>query len=83
MDYHWYGASGAFHDLEIGVRFHYDEEDRFQWEDGYHMANGDMELVLEGAKGAKGNRISSAQVWQPMPCINTSLKDGHSPQVSV
>lgn len=61
LDYHWYGASGAFHDLEIGVRFHYDEEDRFQWEDGYHMANGDMELVLEGAKGAKGNRISSAQ----------------------
>ncbi|MGC6421659.1 MAG: TonB-dependent receptor family protein [Flavobacteriaceae bacterium] len=61
LDYHWYGASGAFHDLEIAVRYHYDEEDRFQWENGYSMTNSDMLLQSEGAKGAKGNRISSAQ----------------------
>lgn len=60
LDYHWYGKSGIFHDLEIGARFHYDEEDRFQWEDGYRIQNADMLLTSEGAKGAKGNRISSA-----------------------
>lgn len=61
LDYHWYGASGAFHDLEIGVRYHYDEEDRFQWEDDYRLINGVTELRTAGTKGAKGNRISSAQ----------------------
>ena len=61
MDYHWYGTSGAFHDLEVGVRYHYDEEDRFQWEDGYALQAGTLRMTSEGAKGAKGNRISSAR----------------------
>ena len=63
FDYHWYGASGAFHDLEVGLRYHYDEEDRFQWEDGYGISNGEMQLTSNGAKGAKGNRISSARAF--------------------
>jgi len=63
LDYHWYGKSGIFHDLEIGTRLHYDEEDRFQWEDGYRIQNADMLLTSEGIKGAKGNRISSATAW--------------------
>ena len=61
MDYHWYGTSGAFHDLEVGVRYHYDEEDRFQWEDGYALQSGTLRMTSEGAKGAKGNRIASAR----------------------
>ena len=63
IDYHWYGANGAFHDLEVGMRYHYDEEDRFQWEDGYGIENGDMRMTSAGAKGAKGNRISSASAF--------------------
>ena len=61
FDYHWYDSKEAFHDLEIGIRFHYDEDDRFQWEDGYEIVKGLMNLTSEGTKGAAGNRISSAK----------------------
>ena len=59
LDYHWYGNNGAFHDLEVGARYHYDEEDRFR-EDGYAIQNGSMQMTSEGVKRAKGNRIASA-----------------------
>ena len=60
IDYHWYGRNDSFNDLEIGFRFHYDEEDRFQWEDIYNINNGFMSLSKYGDKGSQGNRISSA-----------------------
>ena len=46
IDYHWYGDHGAFHDIEVGARVHYDAEDRFQWEDGYRIQGGDYSLNL-------------------------------------
>ena len=63
LDYHWYSDSDIFHDLEIGARLHYDEEDRFQWEDGYRIENATMSMTSKGLKGAKGNRISSAMAF--------------------
>ncbi|OUW77527.1 MAG: TonB-dependent receptor [Flavobacteriaceae bacterium TMED212] len=60
IDYHWYGKGDSFNDLEIGIRVHYDEEDRFQWEDNYSMIAGIMGLKSLGSKGDQGNRISSA-----------------------
>ncbi len=60
IDYHWYGDNGAFHDIEVGARVHYDAEDRFQWEDGYRIQGGDIVMTSEGVRGAEGNRISSA-----------------------
>lgn len=63
IDSHWYGKNDAFHDLEIGFRYHYDEEDRFQWEDVYHIQNGFMSLSAYGEKGAQGNRVSSANTF--------------------
>ena len=60
IDYHWYGKNDSFNDLEIGFRFHYDEEDRFQWEDIYNINNGFMSLSKYGDKGSQGNRVSSA-----------------------
>ncbi len=53
----------ARHDLEVGVRYHEDEEDRFQNEDGYAMRDGDMVLTSVGAPGSQSNRISSADAW--------------------
>lgn len=62
FDIHWSGNT-VFHDLEIGVRYHYDEEDRFQWVDGYNMMNGAMALTSKGVGGSDANRISSANAF--------------------
>jgi Fe(3+) dicitrate transport protein len=61
VDYHWYGKNESFHDLEIGSRIHYDQEDRFQWEDGYSIIKGYMALSSNGLHGDEGNRINSAK----------------------
>ncbi len=47
-------------DIQIGVRFHQDEEDRFQFEDGYRMNGGNMILTSEGVPGTQANRVGSA-----------------------
>ena len=60
IDYHWFGNQ-FFHDIEIGVRYHYDEEDRFQWVDGYNIIDGTMNLTSKGRPGTDANRISSAK----------------------
>lgn len=62
LDFHWSGAN-VFHDLEIGLRYHHDEEDRFQWKDGYNIINGEMNLTSNGAPGSDANRISSANAF--------------------
>ncbi len=62
FDFHWSGET-TFHDLEIGLRYHYDEEDRFQWKDGYSIVNSDMILTSEGVPGSDANRISSANAF--------------------
>jgi Fe(3+) dicitrate transport protein len=62
LDYHWSGAN-VFHDIEIGLRYHYDEEDRFQWKDGYNIINGAMNLTSNGTPGGDANRISSAKAF--------------------
>ena len=60
IDYHWYGKNNSFNDLEIGLRFHYDEEDRFQWEDIYTINYRIIDIDKFGEKGSQGNRVSSA-----------------------
>lgn len=62
FDFHWSGEN-LFHDLEIGLRYHYDEEDRFQWKDGYAMINGSMSLTSNGTPGSDANLISSAKAF--------------------
>jgi Fe(3+) dicitrate transport protein len=49
--------------LEIGGRYHHDEEDRFQREDIYNMVNGQMTLVSIGTPGAAGNRVQYADSY--------------------
>lgn len=48
------------HKLEVGVRQHYDEEDRFQREDQYSITSGVMNRTTRGAPGSNANRQSSA-----------------------
>ncbi len=54
------GLSLGTHELEVGARFHQDEEDRFQWEDGFQMLDGSMRLTSAGEPGTQSNRVSSA-----------------------
>lgn len=49
-----------FFDLEFGLRYHADEEDRFQWDDSYSMKNKKMVLLMEGIHGTNANRVTSA-----------------------
>ncbi|WP_299333973.1 TonB-dependent receptor [uncultured Psychroserpens sp.] len=62
LDYHWSGEQ-VFHDLEIGLRYHYDEEDRFQWKDGYSIIDGEMIQTTAATPGTDANRISSANAF--------------------
>ena len=54
------GLARNVHSLELGVRFHRDQEDRFQWEDAFQMLGGDMTLTTAGDPGSQSNRVSSA-----------------------
>ncbi|WP_299064202.1 TonB-dependent receptor [uncultured Polaribacter sp.] len=63
LDYHWYKGD-SFHDLEIGVRYHYDDEDRFQWVDQFSISNtGILNLTTAGIAGTDANRITSANAF--------------------
>lgn len=47
--------------LEAGIRYHEDDEDRFQWVDKYAFLNSELIRTRVGVKGADANRISSAK----------------------
>ena len=51
------------HNLEIGVRYHEDYEDRFQWKDLYALQNGSMIRTTVATPGTNANRISSAKAF--------------------
>lgn len=48
-------------ELEFGIRYHEDFEDRFQKSDGYAIRNGRMLQTSYGTPGTDGNRIISAE----------------------
>lgn len=54
---------GARHHLRLGLRAHYDHEDRLQWENDYRMSAGRLERTLERAAGSQANRRSEARAW--------------------
>jgi Fe(3+) dicitrate transport protein len=58
-----FNFAGLPHELEAGVRYHEDEEDRFQWADLYKMENGIMKLATAGTPGTESNRVGAATAW--------------------
>jgi Fe(3+) dicitrate transport protein len=48
------------HKIDAGVRLHYDNMDRFQWDDRYRMTNGVMLQTISGTPGTESNRIEDA-----------------------
>lgn len=54
-------AGGAQHAFEVSVRYHEDQEDRYQSDDRYTMVDGDMVLASRGVPGTQDNRIGDAR----------------------
>jgi Fe(3+) dicitrate transport protein len=63
-----FDTGGWNHRLEVGLRYHQDNEDRLQWQDTYSMENGMMRLVAPGSEpgaqsgvpGSTTNRVTEA-----------------------
>lgn len=51
------------HQLEVGLRYHEDQEDRLQSDDGYRMLDGRKVLTSVGAPGSQANRVADARAW--------------------
>jgi Fe(3+) dicitrate transport protein len=58
-----FDTNAISHKIDLGIRIHKDEMDRFQWVDEYAMDNGVMELTKSGVPGTESNRIESAQAF--------------------
>lgn len=58
-----FDVGGASHQVEASVRYHRDEEDRFQEDDRYQMVDGRMVLTSAGAPGSQDNRVGEAEAW--------------------
>ncbi len=55
-----FNGDAIAHDIEVGVRVHKDQVDRFQWVDNYRMDNGVTELTQSGIPGTESNRVTNA-----------------------
>jgi Fe(3+) dicitrate transport protein len=58
-----FSAGATNHVLEAGLRYHEDQEDRFQHQDGFGMTSGLMNQTSAGAPGSQSNRIGDAAAW--------------------
>ncbi|MFN2420069.1 MAG: TonB-dependent receptor family protein [Gemmatimonadota bacterium] len=56
-------GEAVLHAIELGLRYHRDQEDRFQHDDKYRMEAGRMVLTSEGAPGSQANRVNNARAW--------------------
>ena len=55
-----FDGGGFEHEVEVGLRYHIDEIDRFQWVDLFRMDDGVMALTAAGTPGTESNRIEQA-----------------------
>ncbi len=59
--------------VEVGLRVHADEMDRFQWVDGYAMDMGAMTLISEGTPGTDSNLLEQADAVATFAQADVSL----------
>ncbi len=60
----WLATIGSTrHDIELGIRYHEDEEDRLQRNSTYTQLDGALLLDDLGQLGNAGNRIQNAEAW--------------------
>lgn len=58
---HDWGTSA--HQIELGLRYHEDNEDRFQDEDRYAMRGGSLVRTTDNAPGSNANQLVAAEAW--------------------
>ena len=58
-----FDGAATRNEFEFGIRYHKDQEDRFQHDDRYRMSGGRMILTQAGAPGSNANRLSDANAW--------------------
>ncbi len=61
-------------ELDFGVRFHEDFEDRFQWIDGYAIQNGSLIQTSFGIPGTDSNRITTAKATAAHILLNLNYR---------
>jgi len=61
------------HDIDFGIRYHEDFEDRFQWVDGYAILNGVMNRTSNGTPGTDANAIVKAEAFAAHILYNLSI----------
>ncbi len=60
FELNWFGLD---HQIDAGVRYHEDDEDRLQRNSSYTQTGGNLVLADLGALGNAGNRLQEAQAW--------------------
>lgn len=56
-------TGAVLHQLEIGLRYHEDQEDRLQRNDNFQQLNGELVLNALGLEGNAGNQVQEARAW--------------------
>uniref|UniRef100_UPI004049ACB5 TonB-dependent receptor family protein n=1 Tax=Flavobacterium sp. TaxID=239 RepID=UPI004049ACB5 len=69
-----FNSSKFKHDLDLGVRYHKDAEDRFQWNDGYQILNQQLIQTSAGVAGSQDNRIGEAEAIAAHTLYNFTYK---------
>ena len=57
----WTDKNNPKRQLSLGLRWHEDAEDRFQWVDTYELEDQEMILTNPGIRGSNANKIKKAQ----------------------
>lgn len=63
------------HDLDLGIRYHKDSEDRFQWNDGYAIRNNTLYKTSSGAPGSQDNRVAETNALAAHALYNFAYKN--------
>lgn len=64
----------VIHDIDFGVRYHLDSEDRFQWDDRYKIQNNALFRTSTGTPGTQDNRVESAEAVSAHILYNLTYK---------
>jgi Fe(3+) dicitrate transport protein len=62
------------HNIDFGLRYHYDKQDRFQWDDEFSVLNDSMKLITAGTPGTQANRFDDAKAFSSYLIYELSVK---------